>query len=219
MRSLWQFPQGGWEFAVPHQLWTPASNTSTATSPTRRCPASIARSNQLTTGSRHPGGRSRTAECWRQGKRCNSFWYKYNEWGKHSPCLPGWKCGICQVYCPTGASYKIHLSTHKKVQCAFCPQKFFNTRSLDQHVRERHQDQPGRQAQVSCRCSPNCQEKFPSMKEMEIHMRHHNRKELPLTCSYKGCFDCFFLIAGLLQHGASHGLKSWDKTPAPPGEG
>ena len=38
-------------------------------------------------------------------------------------------------------------------------------------------------------------------------------------CSYKDCFECFFSVAGLLHHGDSHGLKSWDETPAAPGEG
>ena len=135
------------------------------------------------------------------------------------PARQGWKCGICQVYCPTRASYKIHLSSHKRVLCAFCPQKFFNSISRDQHIREKHQNQPGGLTQVACSLAPNCKEKFPSMKEMGVHLRHHHKKELPWRCSYKDSFNCFFAITGLLTHGASHALKSWDETPAPPGEG
>ena len=53
---------------------------------------------------------------------------------------PGFRCGKCNVYCPTEASFKIHINGHKTVPCPFCPQKFLNTASRNKHIREQHKD-------------------------------------------------------------------------------
>ena len=56
------------------------------------------------------------------------------------PTHTGFTCGICKVQCPTKASFKIHLPTHKKTPCLFCPQKFFNPASRNAHIGEKQQD-------------------------------------------------------------------------------
>ena len=83
------------------------------------------------------------------------------------PARTGLTCGICKAQCPTNASFRIHLTTHKKTLCPFCPQKFFNATSRNAHIREKHQDRRNRQ--LNCRIAPDCQEKFTSLKELGIH--------------------------------------------------
>ena len=38
----------------------------------------------------------------------------------------GFVCGKCSMYCGTAATFRVHLATHKKTPCPFCPQKFFD---------------------------------------------------------------------------------------------
>ena len=45
------------------------------------------------------------------------------------PDRPGFRCGKCNIYCPTEASFKIHIQKHKTTPCPFCMQKWFNTAS------------------------------------------------------------------------------------------
>ena len=49
----------------------------------------------------------------------------------------GFVCGKCNMYCSTATTYRVHLATHKKTPCPFCPQKFFDIGSRKQaHRRE-----------------------------------------------------------------------------------
>ena len=41
----------------------------------------------------------------------------------------GFVCGKCNMYCNTATTYRVHLATHKKTPCPFCPQKFFDIAS------------------------------------------------------------------------------------------
>ena len=45
------------------------------------------------------------------------------------PAHPGFTCGMCKAYCSTNASFRIHMTTHKKTPCLFCPQKYYNIAS------------------------------------------------------------------------------------------
>ena len=88
------------------------------------------------------------------------------------PARPGFRCGICQRFSPTGELHKIHLFTHKKIICQFCPQKFFNTASRDAHIREKHHDRTARL--LVCKLAPGCKVRFQSTRELGIHMRHEH---------------------------------------------
>ena len=132
------------------------------------------------------------------------------------PACPGFICGICKAYCPTNTSFRIHITTHKKTPCLFCPQKFYNIASRNGHIRAKHDDRHDRK--LNYRLAPDCEEKFNSLKELGIHSRLIHKSAFPWRCSYKDCFDCFRTIEGLLKHGKTHGKESWDETPTPAGK-
>ena len=64
------------------------------------------------------------------------------------PAHPGFTCSICKMYSPTPASFRIHLSVHRKTPCPFCPEKFFNPASRNLHIRKKHKDRRDRQLSV-----------------------------------------------------------------------
>ena len=123
----------------------------------------------------------------------------------------GFRCGKCNVYCPTEASFKIHINVHKTVPCPFCPQKFLNTASRDKHICEWHKDKIN--TRVSCRVT-GCPEKLPNEKELRMHLRCQCRVAFMWRCKESDCLDCFEDITGLLQHGVSHGRESHVKDPS-----
>ena len=126
---------------------------------------------------------------------------------------PGFVCGKCNMYCQTAASFKIHLATHKKTPCPFCPQKFFNAASRNKHIDLKHSNRRNRK--LNCRLAPACTETFNNMKELGIHSRQVHREAYPFRCNYKDCFDCYGTIDGLVKHGKTHGKESWDETHTP----
>ena len=127
------------------------------------------------------------------------------------PAHTGFRCGKCNVYYPTEASFKIHINVHKTIPCPFCLQKFLNTASRDKHIRDGHKDKIN--TRVSCGVA-DCPEKFPTEKELRMHLRHQHRVVFMWRCKETDCLDCFEDITGLLQHGASHGRESHVKDPS-----
>ena len=65
-------------------------------------------------------------------------------------------CGKCGVHCSTAATFKIHLTSHKKTPCPFCPQKFYDAASRNKHVSMKHGDK----RKLNCRLAPDCRETF-----------------------------------------------------------
>ena len=51
------------------------------------------------------------------------------------------------MYCSTAATFKIHVTTHKKTMCPLCPQKFFDAASRNKHVSIKHSDRLERSEQ------------------------------------------------------------------------
>ena len=129
------------------------------------------------------------------------------------PAQLGFVCGMCKMYCQTKASFKIHITTHKKTPCPFCPQKFYNPASRTKHVSKKHNERHNRK--LSCRLAPACEETFNSLKELGIHSRQVHRSTFQWRCSYKDCFDCFITMEDLVKHGQTHGKESWDDTHSP----
>ena len=86
------------------------------------------------------------------------------------PDRPGFRCGKCNIYCPTEASFKIYIQKHKNTPCPFCLQKWFNTGSRDKHIWEWHKDKINT---ISCRVV-DCPEKFPTEKELHMHLRRQH---------------------------------------------
>ena len=126
---------------------------------------------------------------------------------------PGFICGRCNMYCCTAASFKIHLATHKKTPCPYCPQKFYNAASRNKHINLKHSDRRNRR--LNCRMAPACKEMFNNIKELGIHSRQVHRAAYPFRCNYKDCFDCYRTIDGLVKHGKMHGKETWDATHSP----
>ena len=109
------------------------------------------------------------------------------------------------MYCQTEASFKIHITTHKKTPCPFCPQKFDNAASRNKHINIKHNDRRNRK--LNCRLAPACTETFNSLKELGIHSKQVHKAAFQFRCNYKDCFDCFRTINGLVKHGKTHGKK------------
>ena len=126
---------------------------------------------------------------------------------------PGFVCGKCNMYCRTAVSFKIHLATHKKTPCPYCPQKFYDAASRNKHVDLKHSDRRNRR--LNCRMAPACKEMFNNIRELGIHSRQVHRAAYPFRCNYKDCFDCYRTIDGLVKHGKSHGKETWDATNSP----
>ena len=126
---------------------------------------------------------------------------------------PGFVCGICNMHCQTEASFKIHITTHKKTPCPFCIQKFYNAASQNKHINMKHNERCNRK--LNCRLAPACTETFNNLKELGIHSRQVNRAAYPFRCNYKDCFDCFRTIDGLVKYGKMHNKESWDDTHTP----
>ena len=122
----------------------------------------------------------------------------------------GFVCGKCSMYCSTVATFKIHIATHKKTPCPFCPQKFYDAASWNKHVSVKHSDRCDRK--LNCRLAPDCKEMFNNMKELGIHSRQAHRDMYPFRCNYKDCFDCYRTIDGLVKHSRTHGKETWDAT-------
>ena len=114
------------------------------------------------------------------------------------PVEQGFTCESCKVFCPTRTSYKIHVTTHKKVMCPHFPQKFFNEGECDVHILERHKNKL--KGKISCRLAPDCEAKFSSVKEVRIHCRRHHQANFPWRCSVKDCYECFPSITDLFCH-------------------
>ena len=107
------------------------------------------------------------------------------------------------MYCSTAATFKIHVATHKKTMCPFCPQKFFDAASRNKHVSVKHSDRHDRK--LNCRLAPDCKMTFNNIRELGIHSRQAHWKMFPFRCNYKDCFDCYRTIDALVKHGRSHG--------------
>ena len=122
----------------------------------------------------------------------------------------GFVCGRCSMYYSTAATFKIHIATHKKTPCPFCPQKFYDAASRNKHVSAKHSDR--RDRKLNCRLAPDCNETFNNMKELGIHSRQAHRDMYPFRCNYKDCFDCYRMIDALVQHSRTHGKETWDVT-------
>ena len=95
----------------------------------------------------------------------------------------GFVCAKCNMYCSTATTFRVHLATHKKTPCPFCPQKFFDIASRNKHISVRHSDRGDRQ--LNCRLAPICKQTFNNMKELGIHSRQAHWKMYPFRCSYK----------------------------------
>ena len=122
----------------------------------------------------------------------------------------GFVCGKCSMYCSTAATFRVHLATHKKTPCPFCPQKFFNAASRNKHISMKHSDRGDRK--LNCRLAPNCRQTFNNIKDLGIHSRQVHWKAFPFRCSYQDCFDCYRTINALIRHGRTHGRETWDTT-------
>ena len=122
----------------------------------------------------------------------------------------GFVCGKCNMYCSTATTFRVHLATHKKTPCPFCPQKFFDIASRNKHISVRHSDRGDRK--LNCRLAPICKQTFNNMKELGIHSRQAHWKMYPFRCSYKDCFDCYRTIDALVKHCKTHGRETWDVT-------
>ena len=122
----------------------------------------------------------------------------------------GFVCGKCSMYCSTATTFRVHLATHKKTPCPFCPQKFFDIASQNKHIGVKHSDRGDRK--LNCRLAPVCKQTFNNMKELGIHSRQAHWKMYPFRCSYKDCFDCYRRIDALVKHCKTHGRETWDMT-------
>ena len=114
------------------------------------------------------------------------------------------------MYCSTAATFKVHLTTHKKTPCPFCPQEFYDAASRNKHVSVKHSDRGDRK--LNCRLAPNCRQTFSNIKELGIHSRQVHWNMFPFRCNYKDCFDCYRTIDALVKHCRSHGKETWDAT-------
>ena len=121
----------------------------------------------------------------------------------------GYVCGKCGIYCSTATTFRVHLATHKKTPCPFCPQKFFDVASRNKHIGVQHSDRGDRK--LNCRLAPVCKLTFNNMKELGIHSRQAHWKMYPFRCSYKDCFDCYRTIDALVKHCKTHGRETWDE--------
>ena len=133
--------------------------------------------------------------------------------GQEEGARKGFVCNRCGMYCSTAATFKIHVATHKKTPCPFCPQKFFDAASRNKHVSVKHSDRGERK--LNCRLAPNCRQTFNNIKELGIHSRQAHWKMFPFRCNYKDCFDCYRMIDALVKHCRSHGKETWDATHSP----
>ena len=79
---------------------------------------------------------------------------------------PGFVCGKCSMYCCTVASFKIHLVTHKKTSCPYCPQKFYDAVSRNKHMDLKHSNRHDRR--LNCRMAPACKETFNNIREYPL---------------------------------------------------
>ena len=85
----------------------------------------------------------------------------------------------CGMYCSTATTFRVHLTTHKKTPCPFCPQKFYDAASRNKHVSVKHSDRGDRK--LNCRLAPDCKTTFNNMKELGIHSR-----QVRWTCTCLG---------------------------------
>ena len=130
--------------------------------------------------------------------------------GPEEGARKGSVCNRCGMYCNTAATFKIHVATHKKTTCPFCPQKFFDAASRNKHVSVKHSDRHERK--LNCRLALNCKMTFNNIRELGIHSRQAHWKMFPFRCNYKDCFDCYRTIDALVKHCRSHGKETWDTT-------
>ena len=94
--------------------------------------------------------------------------------GSEGGARKGFVCGKCSMYCSTAATFKIHIATHKKTPCPFCPQKFYDAASHS----VKHSDR--RDRKLNCRLAPDCKKTFNNMKELGIHSRQAHKDMYPL---------------------------------------
>ena len=130
--------------------------------------------------------------------------------GPEEGARKGFVCNRCGMYCSTAATFKIHVATHKKTPCPFCPQKFYDAASRNKHVSVKHSNRGDRK--LNCRLAPNCRQTFNNIKTLDIHSRQAHWKMFPFRCNYKDCFDCYRTINALVKHCRSHGKETWDAT-------
>ena len=130
--------------------------------------------------------------------------------GSEGSARKGFVCGKCSMYCSTVATFRIHIATHKKTPCPFCPQKFYDAASWNKHVSIKHSNRHDRK--LNCRLAPDCKKTFNNMKELGIHSRQVHKDMYPFRCNYKDCFDCYRTIDALVKHGRTHGKETWDAT-------
>ena len=64
---------------------------------------------------------------------------------------------------------RLHLVTHKKTPCPYCPQKFYDAASRNKHVDLKHSDRCNRR--LNCRIAPACKETFNNIRGLGIHSR------------------------------------------------
>ena len=103
--------------------------------------------------------------------------------GSEEGARKGFVCGRCGMYCSTVATFRVHLTTHKKTPCPFCPQKFYDAASRNKHVSVKHSDRGD--SKLNCRLAPNCRQTFNNIKELGIHSRQAHWKMFPFRCNYK----------------------------------
>ena len=130
--------------------------------------------------------------------------------GSEEGAHKGFVCGRCSMYCSTAATFRVHLTTHKKTPFPFCRQKFYNPASRNKHVSIKHSDRSDRK--LNCRLAPDCNMTFNNMKELGIHSRQVHKNMYPFRCNYKDCFDCYRTIDALVKHCRTHGKETWDAT-------
>ena len=56
--------------------------------------------------------------------------------GSEEGARKGFVCG--SMYCSTATTFRVHIATHKKTPCPFCPQKFYDAASRNKHVSVKH---------------------------------------------------------------------------------
>ena len=112
------------------------------------------------------------------------------------------KAGMSTCRCGTVANLRLHLNVHRKLSCKFCYRKFLNTSSMEEHVKEAHQD--SKEPQFHCKLG-DCTLQFQTLTERINHLRHEHRNLFRYRC--KKCRDSFPTVEELFKHFKVHDEK------------
>ena len=106
---------------------------------------------------------------------------------------------ICKQVWSTHASFKIHLSIHRKVLCPFCYRKFMHEAAMKAHVEMDHKN--SKVPQYHCKVE-SCKERFRTQVESFKHFRVSHRLLFRYRCKF--CPDCFNTVEELFRHRKTH---------------